>query len=203
MQWSEQKIKEGFERFFTEHGHYPTAHEIDSYSYLPSSRQIQRKFGGLPHLRQKLGLPISDFTTGEIRSSKARFIGKRGLDHEQIIKKFLIGKFGEICVHEQQPTNDYASRFDFVVYAKDQKFGIDVFFPESIRNVVGCVNHKEKIYGKTEFDVIFVQANNSISQENIELLIKRRKKPLPNNIRIFNTDVFFAWANELKPIQII
>lgn len=203
MSWTEQKIKEGFERFFSEHGRYPTAHEIDSYDYLPSSRQIQRKFGGLPFLRQKMGHPTADFTKGEIRSSKARFIGKRGLDYEQLVKKFLIDKFGEMFVHEQQPTSDYTSRFDFVVYAKNKQFGIDVFFPESIRNVVGCVNHKEKIYGKTNFEVIFVQANSTISQENIELLIKRRKNPLPKNIHIFNTDIFFRWANELKPLEII
>ena len=47
--------KEGFERFVQENGRLPSAVEIDAIDYLPSSRLIQRKFGGLERLRGALG----------------------------------------------------------------------------------------------------------------------------------------------------
>jgi hypothetical protein len=48
--WNNENIKAGFDRFITENGRLPTAYEIDDCSYLPSARQIQRRFGGLSNL---------------------------------------------------------------------------------------------------------------------------------------------------------
>lgn len=60
--WSLEIIRDGFERFKNEHGHYPKApDDIDTCSYLPSRRQIQRIFGGLPQLRILLGLEDISF----------------------------------------------------------------------------------------------------------------------------------------------
>jgi len=46
MAWTKNKIKDGFDKFYQEHGRYPTALEIDEYADLPSSRQIQRRLAG-------------------------------------------------------------------------------------------------------------------------------------------------------------
>ena len=51
-EWTTERIKDGFERFRKENGRLPIASEIDSLEYLPSARQIQRKFGGLEKLRE-------------------------------------------------------------------------------------------------------------------------------------------------------
>ncbi|OHA45886.1 MAG: hypothetical protein A3A80_04405 [Candidatus Terrybacteria bacterium RIFCSPLOWO2_01_FULL_44_24] len=45
--WDLEKIKQGFDLFYKENGRYPTTFDVDDYKYLPSSRQIQRNFGGL------------------------------------------------------------------------------------------------------------------------------------------------------------
>lgn len=74
------------EKYYNEFGRYPTAHDIDLYPYLPSSRQIQRRFGGLPELRKQLGIQITDYTRGRTRSNKAAIIGKRGLNYEKDIQ---------------------------------------------------------------------------------------------------------------------
>ena len=146
MTWTKEKIKEGLQKYYNEFGRYPTAHEIDKYPYLPSSRQIQRRFGGLPELRKQLGIEITDYTRGETRSHKAEIIGKRGLNYEKDIQKILIKHFGEIFVHEQKPFNDYSGRLDFFVYAKDEKFGVDVFYAEDIHSLTGCINYKQRSY---------------------------------------------------------
>ncbi|MGD0855520.1 MAG: hypothetical protein ABSA18_06910 [Dehalococcoidia bacterium] len=64
--WTWSVLKEGFERFFTENGHYPSALEIDSCPYLCTSRQIQRKFGGLPKLKMSFGIQESNYSVGFI-----------------------------------------------------------------------------------------------------------------------------------------
>ena len=50
--WTKENILNGLRKFFDDTGRYPTATEIDQNEYLPSSRQIQRAFGGLRNLRK-------------------------------------------------------------------------------------------------------------------------------------------------------
>ncbi|MES2971937.1 MAG: hypothetical protein V4702_06475 [Patescibacteria group bacterium] len=45
--WTIEEIKAGFEAFVKDYGRYPTALEIDAYEFLPSSRSLQRSYGGL------------------------------------------------------------------------------------------------------------------------------------------------------------
>ena len=42
-----KSVKNGFEKYYSLNGRYPTALEIDRCEYLPSSRQIQRNWGGV------------------------------------------------------------------------------------------------------------------------------------------------------------
>ena len=58
-----ENLRNGLERFNKEHGHYPTAEEIDSCQYLPSARWIQYKFGGLKKLRNIFGFNDLDYRT--------------------------------------------------------------------------------------------------------------------------------------------
>jgi len=65
-----QVLKEGFERFRREQGHYPSALEIDSCPYLCTSRLIQFKFGGLLKLRELLNIDDANYALGEHRQTK-------------------------------------------------------------------------------------------------------------------------------------
>ena len=102
--WSIQKIKEGFEKFERDNGRLPTAPEIDKLDYLPSSRQIQRKFGGLEKLRQVLGYKDTNFGRGAFRSEIANRVNRRGRDVEIQLEKILSNKFNEVFVHTEKIT---------------------------------------------------------------------------------------------------
>ena len=54
IKWDLNKIRYGLEEFYKLNKRYPLALEIDRYPLLPSSRQVQRKFGGLKELRRFL-----------------------------------------------------------------------------------------------------------------------------------------------------
>ena len=97
--WTIESIKSGFERFRIEHGRLPTAPEIDTLDYLPSSRQIQRKFGGLEKLRTLLGYADTHFGKGIFRTQIANRIGIKGRQVELMLEKILRKKFGEVFVH--------------------------------------------------------------------------------------------------------
>lgn len=202
--WTNEKIKSGFEQFFKENGRYPTALEIDKSAHLPSSRQIQRRLGGLLRIRQIFGLSETNFATGPIRSKTAKNIGQRGLHLEQKIQEILIAHFGEIFVHEQKPFNNYAGRFDFFVYSKDGNFGVDVFFPSDFHSFVGCVNMKQRIYSTvlSKIEILLLQMNEDISQEVMEKFILTKKKQMPPNLKIMNLDNFLKYIKNKQPIEL-
>src|SRR3989344_7862545 len=98
--WTLEKIKYGLDEFHKTNNRYPSALEVDEYPLLPSSRQIQRKYGGLTGLRKSLGFLDEDldYTKGKIRSDIAKIIGERGKNFEKEIYTLLVNKFGEIFV---------------------------------------------------------------------------------------------------------
>jgi hypothetical protein len=82
--WNLQNLKDGFEYFFELYNRYPTVKEIDTFEYLPTSRTIQRSFGGLMSLRKELGLDSpTNFSSGVTRSNKAREVDKRAKKYEE------------------------------------------------------------------------------------------------------------------------
>lgn len=186
--WNLNNIKYGLEDFYKLNKRYPSALEIDKYPLLPSSRQVQRKFGGLKELRKLLGLPNEDldYTRGPARSGVAKAIGERGKDFEKEIYTILTKRFGEVFVHQQKPFNDYKSRVDFFVYAKNYKFGVDVFYPKDLHSFVCCVNIKEKTYMNPGFDMIFISINPDIDQSLINKFISRRKNKTPQKVMDFD-----------------
>lgn len=195
--WSLEKIKAGFEAYRKEHGRYPTSHEIDAYYGLPSSRQIQRRFGGLPALRAKLQLAgPQDFTKGDYSTQRAKTIGKRALTTEQAVYTYLVGRFGKPFVHREFLFNDdRRMRTDFFVYCKAEKnndgFLIDIFFPKDKYNLTGCLNSKMRTYSDATaltYPIIFLMMNPDIGDEEIKRFIAHKKNKLPAHQHVMTFD---------------
>lgn len=69
--YTKHQLNTNIQRFIAENGREPTAYDFDTTSYLPTARQIQRRYGGLKALRAEFGLSTLDHTTGAIRSKTA------------------------------------------------------------------------------------------------------------------------------------
>ncbi len=159
--WTKENILAGLQKFYEEKGRYPVSYEVDEYEYLPSSKQIQRRFGGLIKLRNELGFEISNFSSGLARSTQATKIGVRGSLAEREVESILINHLGDYFVHVEKPlykyfkknldiSKKYKLRADFFIYAVDYKACIDVFFQEMLKlckelltlrrkNILGCL----------------------------------------------------------------
>lgn len=207
IKWTLEKIKKGFESFYKKFSRYPTATEIDNWPELPTSRQIQRKFGGLPTLREKLKLhgPY-DFTKGEYSSKRASMISKRSNLQEKVVYTYLVDKFGEPFVHREYLFNsDRRTRTDFYVFCdNNERFSVDVFYPNSIRNLTNCLNIKLKGYKELEisYPIIFLVMNNLIRQEEIEQLAGKRKNKLNLNQFIMTFTQFNDFCNSKKRVTL-
>lgn len=190
--WNLENIKNGFESFFKTNGRYPTSREIDAYPDLPTSRQIERRFGGLVKLRETLKLSgPTDFTKGEYSSNRARTVNKRAYEKEKFVYDYLTGIFGVPFVHREYFfSDDKRSRTDFFIHCKDGNFSVDVFYPKDRDNLSGCLNSKMKTYGHSlmlQFPVIFLMLNDQISEEVIEKLLLNKK----NQLRPFQSVMTF------------
>ena len=141
-EWTIEKVKEGFNRFYTEHGRLPTSPEIDKIDYLPSSRQIQRKFGGLENLRAQLGYADTHFGKGKYRSAIATRVNSRGRIAEIELENVLRKKFGEVFVHTEKIFDDSKNRVDFFIYSPDGNFGIDIFYTDTMLDLQKNINIK-------------------------------------------------------------
>lgn len=203
--WTPELIRRGFELFYAEHGRYPTAHEIDAYEGLPSSRQLQRKYGGLPALRESLGLKgPTDFTKGEYRSKTALQINERGFKVERKVYDALVSRFGREFVHREYFFNDdKRTRTDFYVYADASNFMVDVFFPKDRFNLIGCLNSKLKTYKAVNHFIkektIFLMMNEAITEQEITEILSRRKSPLAPNQSILTYRQFESFFRAIQP----
>lgn len=200
--WTIEKIQKGLERYKQEHARYPTGPEMDVCDYLPSSRQIQRSFGGLKGLREKLGLDIIDFRKGALRSQAVAQIGQRGHEWENHIERMLAKKFGEVYVHREQPLNQifYA---DFVVYAQGITIAIDVFYPRSFHSFIRNLQIKLKHYSRLSisYPLFLVYLNDQIDSEEIKRHLIRKAFPVPGFIKIISVKEFVQYVESLKPLE--
>lgn len=190
-EWTIEKIKEGFERFRNENGRLPIAPEIDKLDYLPSSRQIQRKFGGLEKLRTVLGYQDTHFGKGAYRSEIANRSNTKGRDAEISLEKILREKFQEVFVHTERIFDDSKNRVDFYVYCPDGNFGIDVFYTETMRDLQKNINIKIDKYQKFPHQLFLVVGNNNFEQKELDEYMISKKKALPQNTTITTLKTLF------------
>ena len=187
-----ENLKQGLERFNKENGHYPSAEEIDGCSYLPSSRRIQQKFGGLISLRDIIGLKETDYRTGSQRQNAINKFLRLNIISEKAIKEFLDKRYGEICVHEEKKYGQGRNRVDFFIYAKEN-FAVEVFNTYSIRNLANNLNSKLHKFDDFPFKLYFVVTGGNFSQEQLDSLIyHKRNLPLLSNMRCLTIDEFKA-----------
>ncbi len=187
--WTEERIRQGLEQFKTEHGRYPSAREFDKCAYLPTARQLQRRYkGGLPEFRRVFGLDgPNDFTKGETRSKVAKSSIARSYKYEEEFYNYLISHFSENRVHEQKRIRPGNIASDFFIYHKDSKrlsVVVDVFYAESLYNLTGIVNIKLKRYANLPYKTYFVAIGSNIAQVDIDKLLKNKKVPVPSHITI-------------------
>lgn len=177
-EWTKESIKLAFEDFLTEHGRLPTAPEIDSSSHLPSSRQIQRKFGGLRVLRAELGYEDTDFGSGKSRSIMAAANNTRSINSERLLEKELISIFGELFVHTEKFYGVGKNRVDFLIYTQDGNFGVDIFTTETKRDLQKNINIKVDKYldFPKDTDLYFAVASVNLSEADVQDAIANMSK---------------------------
>lgn len=202
VNWTLDKIRDGFDNFYKNYGHYPTAHEVDDYVLLPSSRQIQRSFGGLVNLRKSLNLLTENYTKGEIRSKTASNINTRAKKYENIIHRLLTNKFDEKFIHIEKPLqqdDEYSSkdRLDFYVYAKPANFSVDVFGVKDERGVINVFNIKERKYRKSHikkeelFYFVYI-GDGDMNEDKLSRWKTGKYRTLPSNWKILNLNQFVS-----------
>jgi hypothetical protein len=185
--WSEDELLAGLHHFYELHGSFPKAHEIDTFEYLPSSRSIQRTHGGLVKLRSKLlPMEIADHTKGIHRSEVAKRTFAQGRDYEKLFFEYLLNYFEEIAVHEHKLIRPGNVNSDFFIYlSKNTGIVIDIFYANSVINLVNVVNLKLKRYALIQPETyLVVVGNEEISQEAIQIKVENRKIPLPKHVHI-------------------
>lgn len=212
--WRLENLKDGLQYYFDTNGRYPTAGEIDKFEYLPTSRHIQRQFGGLLKLRELLGLDVVNFSVGINRSRIASEINTRGNDLEKDFESVLTGYFGEYFVHAEKPLyfffNDSVDislkkklRADFFIYARKYSFCIDIFHAQDLATFKRIVNFKEKNYSYMNIDVFLVNFNelSDITDDKIEVYISQKKNRLEPNVKLMNISKFLEVMKKIEPLK--
>jgi hypothetical protein len=197
--WTISLLKAGFEKFFQENGHYPSALEIDSCPYLCTSRLIQLKFSGLLEARRALGLKDISYAVGEHRKNAWAEADSLSLISEKEIGKLLVNKYGEICVHEEKKYGDGRNRVDFFVYAQEN-FAVEVFNTYTIHGVTGNLNSKLPKYYEFPYKLIFVITGGKFSQNQIDKVLSRKRKfVLKQNMQCVCSNNFEECIKDIKP----
>lgn len=188
-------VKPIIEAYRKTKGEYPTSNALDKLrtgntQSFPSIRWIQRH-GGIINFYRSLGIEYSDARTGARRSSIATSANKKSQSNDVDFSRWLVATFGESNVHWQSPYNKGVSghRSDFRVYTKTSSFFVDLFFPQDIESLMGCVNIKIKklstIPVEPNINIYFVCCNNdTIDPYLVSRYIQSRKNPVPPNIHL-------------------
>ena len=206
--WPLERIQEGLTRFYKEHGRYPTASEFDSYEHLPRAKTAERRFGGLIELRKQLKLgEESDLRTGSHSSHRAHLINTRAHEQERIVYEYLTKRFGKEFVHREYFfTDDHRTRADFFVYDKAAGFCVDVFYPASLRNLIGCLNIKLTKYGATTallpYPIVFLQMNREIDQPTLDAFVRRKKRGIPKGQHLMEWESFQTFCSSRRPLKV-
>lgn len=147
-------------------------------------------------LRQDI-LPseIANHTKGAYRSAKAKSTFKNGRDYEAVFYKYLCKEFAEIAVHEHKLIRPGNVSSDFFIYLTEANgVVVDIFYANSIINLVNVVNIKLKRYGIIDKETYLVVVGNPvITQADIDSKMDIKKLPLPSHVKVV-TDLHFQGA---------
>ena len=186
-----------FEQFFEKHERYPTSADCDTCPYLPSSRYMQRHFGGIVAVREELGLQITDYTKGAIKREVSLKIGKRSLLNEKEVLGLLVDMFGRVNVHrEYLLTDDSRCRIDFHVFAPKGRFSVEVFFPKNRCTLSGCLNAKLRKYSyyvMMQYPVAFLQMNKELDHI-LDDVVKHKKNKMAKNQYLIGLRDLDSWG---------
>lgn len=200
--WKLEDLKKGIDRFYKENKRYPTVSDLDSIDYLPSSRWIQVKFGGMIKVRKDLGYKDVHLGVGQYRSKIANQVNRAGLKFEHRIEKFLINKFGEPFVHIQKRIGDKKNRIDFFVYSTTANFGVDVTSVTGhFRNLQINVNVKIAKYKDLNVD-LYIVIDGNYDQNKINKWILTKVRSLPSNWKILTFENFIKMVGTFTPLLI-
>lgn len=203
LAWTKDEIIAGVLAFMEKEGRFPKAHEFDSFEHLPSSRSIQRVYGGLRKLKIDLG--ITDiYDSGEYRSKICLEINKRGRADEDRIGRLLEANFGEVCVHRESLVGKtLKQRLDYVVYYRGGKFGVDVFYAASLQNLANIMIIKGKKYRDFDQRLYLVQTNPLLAPAEIATLISRKDVPLQSNVCVISEMDFQKAIGQYPKLEVI
>jgi hypothetical protein len=195
--WTEKRIKVGFEKFIDCNGKIPTASEVDAFEHLPSSRYIQKRFGGLEALRTELGYTDIHLGKGDFRSRIAMEAGARGRQIEDDFEIELHSIFTGECVQSEK-TFSGKKRVDFYIKTPKGAFGIDIFYAQTMRTLQSSVNIKMKKYQEFTEPLYLTVANPAITQAQLDNYLVNKKNPLPDSIHLMS---YKTLHTRLKTIQ--
>lgn len=201
--WTDEMLRAGFERYVKENGHLPTAYEIDDTDYLPSARQIQRRFGGVSQIRKELGYGDIDFGKGSHRADRSKVTGLRGGKAEDALENLLVNKFGELFVQSEKRFGENRNRVDFVVYAENAVIGIDVFATDDKRTIIKNVAVKIPKYISFPSDIplYFVVWTETINSEEIEVAVANMSKmSLLPQLKVISVEKLLSELNDFVPL---
>lgn len=200
--WKLEDLREGINHFYHENNRFPTVSDLDNTDYLPSSRWIQMKFGGMVKVRKDLGYVDIHLGTGKYRSKIANKVNKTGLKFEHEIEKFLTNKFGEPFVHVQKRIGNKRDRVDFFVYSATANFGVDVTnVTGHFRNLQINVNVKISKYKGLNV-VLYIVIGGDYDQDKIDKWILTKACPLPSSWKILTAKNFIKTVNSFQSFSI-
>lgn len=189
--WTLEKVQAGFKKFEVENGRLPTGPEIDICPDLPSSRQLNRLFGGLPELRKLLGYSETDFSKGKYRSEIGIASNKRSKVSEDALRDILFERFHEPFVHLEKPIDKYRKlRADFYVFNPVKNFAVDVFSTETYHNLDTNVYIKLKKYSHIRELFYLVLTSKNLTAGDVALFNQRKAKNIPTNIKLITVEQF-------------
>jgi hypothetical protein len=193
--WLEDKVKAGVTRYKEEHGRLPSAQDFDECEYLPSARQVQRVYGGMAALRQRLGFGDIDLTKGKLRGDKFIQDKQRSAQAEKYIETTLLLKFGEPFVHRRKRCINDKSTYDLLVYAQDRVFGVDVFTTERAAYIGNNLRFKLQKFEEapSSVDIYFVLVGKYSSAD-----LRSATQGLPELAR--HTNMHAVTENEFREI---
>ncbi len=195
--WSLENVSDGLQYFFHLHGRYPMQREINDFEYLPNVRTLERNFGGLVSVRERLGLPIpANFTRGKTRSELAAKLQIQGAEAEERLYHILINILHPLRVHEQKTIRPNNIRCDFYLYTSvDTGIIIDIFVAKDIFSLKGIINIKEDKYYGVKDPVYFIAICDEATTSAIAQYLKGKKKTV--YYELFKLDDFIERIDEL------